>query len=249
MGQFWLQALPDALLRVQRWRSLFCAERLRFRFPPTLHPLSDKFGSVAHHRAQDLFSCQAQAINVRDRYSETASLMCAEDVLCAMDPAVTGAVSVDLREKEEGSDEMTSKGVESMCRCVMEENLDIGTLYEKIRRVCGDGASSNWMSPEKNGKGKKLLMSWASKRVDEACGRITDEKSVTPPCPWNYAAKRVGQRKMMGVLGYSNDLVCSWRLHGWKVPPNNDEGVAQTLLRHQLEPLQETVKSQLQSNN
>ena len=192
---------------------------------------------------------QAQAINVRDRYSETASLMCADDVLCAMDPAVTGAVSVDLREKEEGSDEMTSKGVESMCRCVMEENLDIGTLYEKIRRVCGDGASSNWMSPEKNGKGKKLLMSWASKRVDEACGRITDEKSVTPPCPWNYAAKRVGQRKMMGVLGYSNDLVCSWRLHGWKVPPNNDEGVAQTLLRHQLEPLQETVKSQLQSNN
>ena len=67
-----------------------------------------------------------QAKDVKQRYQ--SQIMCAEDVLCAMDPAVTGAVSSELREKEEGSTEMHEKGVESLCRCVLESNLDMGSL-------------------------------------------------------------------------------------------------------------------------
>ena len=188
---------------------------------------------------QDNQLLHVQSLNVKARYAHPE--MCAEDVLCAMDPAVTGAVSSDFRE-EAGTTDMTDTGVEMYCRCVLADNLDITQLFEKIKSTCGIGAPSNWLA--EGGKGKGLLMSFASKNIDQACGRVVEEKGATPPCAWEFAANRVAQRKMLGVLGYSNDLLCAWRLHGWRTPPATDEGVAQTLLRHQLEPLRETIAKQ-----
>ena len=208
-------------------------------------PLTDQNALSQQKQETEERVLSEQAKDVKQRYQ--SQIMCAEDVLCAMDPAVTGAVSSELREKEEGSTEMHEKGVESLCRCVLESNLDMGSLYERTRHTCGDGASSNWINPE-NGKGKDLLMNWASARIDEACGRVVETKLPEPPCTFEFAAKRVAQRKMLAVLGHSNALQCAWRLHGWHTPPVEDEGVAHTLLRHQsehqLQPFHEAIATQ-----
>jgi|TARA_B110000090_G_C13305481_1_gene417447 hypothetical protein len=213
-------------------------------------PIIDPLALSQQKQEAEERALSEQAKDVKQRYQ--SQIMCAEDVLCAMDPAVTGAVSSELREKEEGSTEMHEKGVESLCRCVLESNLDMGSLYERTRHTCGDGASSNWINPE-NGKGKDLLMNWASARIDEACGRVVETKLPEPPCTFEFAAKRVAQRKMLAVLGHSNDLQCAWRLHGWHTPPEEDEGVAHTLLRHQsehqLQPFTEAIARGSQKNS
>tara|TARA_B100000795_G_C22570743_1_gene349981 strand:- start:5 stop:682 length:678 start_codon:yes stop_codon:yes gene_type:complete len=187
--------------------------------------------------AQELLT--SQSLDVKSRYNDD-NLMCAEDVLCAMDPAVTGAVSEDFREKKEDESSMKEQGISMYCRCIIESDLSMQTLYEKTMDVCGDGANSHWLKD----KGKTLLMNWASKRVDEGCNIVTEEKGPAPPCKFEYASKRIAQRNMLGVLGYSNELSCAWRLYGWE-PPADGDGVAQTLLRHQLKPMQEQLNKQL----
>ena len=82
-----------------------------------------------------------QAKDVKQRYQ--SQIMCAEDVLCAMDPAVTGAVSSELREKEEGSTEMHEKGlnrcvdvswkaISTWGHCTKELDIPVGTVLPLI---------------------------------------------------------------------------------------------------------------------
>ena len=188
---------------------------------------------------EDMGLLHRQAIDVKSRY-EDDDLMCAEDVLCAMDASITGAVSEDYRNKPDKEDEMNDKGIEMLCRCVVDDDLTMESLYQKTLDMCGDAANAHHLQ----GKGKTLLMNWAKQRVGEACGRVLDEMGASPPCEWEFAAKRVAQRKMLGVLGYSQELACAWRLNSWS-PPAPTDGVAQTLLRHQLQPMVDTINKQL----
>ena len=213
---------------------ILVATVLAARDDPTEDP--DPVVALTHKAEEEKNILASQALDVRQRYEDPG--MCNTDVLCAMDAAVTGAVSEDFRATVQGGKEMHDQGIEQLCRCVIAD--DVTSLYEKVRHTCGDGPSSRWFK----GEGKELIMHWASGRVDEGCGRVVEEKGPIPPCAWEFAAKRVAQRRMMGVLGYSNELACAWRLHGW-TPPKEGHGVAQTLLRSQLEPLRETVQKQL----
>ena len=209
-----------------------CAAAREDPATPTVNPVV----AAAHNAEVENNILAAQSLDVKRRYEEPG--MCETDVLCAMDSAVTGAVTEDFRAKIKGGKEMHDEGIEQLCRCVIAD--DVTSLYEKVRQTCGDGPSSRWFE----GEGKELVMHWASGRIDEGCGRVVEEKGLVPPCEWSFAAKRVAQRRMMGVLGYSNELACAWRLFGWN-PPKEGQGVAQTLLRSQLEPLRETVEKQL----
>ena len=125
---------------------------------------------------------------------------------------------------------MVDSGRQSLCKCVVESRLSsMEELHKRMSQTClghEKSPSSLWFSEK--GRGRELLMNWASAKVNDACGRTGPQDPKAPICDWTYAVKRIVQQGKDGVLGYANDIECAWRLNGWK-PPSRKGSAAKTL--------------------
>lgn len=141
---------------------------------------------------------------------------------------------------------MVDSGRESLCKCVLGEQMtNVDDLYKRMSQICigkEKSPSALWFSEQ--GRGRRLLLNWAGKAVNDACGRENDitVTNTLPPCDWSYAVKRISQQGKVGILNYANDIECAWRLSGWK-PPKRRGSAAKTLLRTQLRPISEVINN------